>query len=84
MIRTQVLLTEDQDRALEQLSARTQFSKAALVREAVDLLLTQRLHNPARAEARARALAAAGRFSSGLRDVAERHDEYLAEDFDHR
>jgi len=35
-------------------------------------------------ERRKRALAAAGRFSSGLRDLSTEHDKYLAEAFENK
>lgn len=50
---------------------------AALIREAVDALI----ESGDWAERRRRALAAAGRFSSGSADVSVRHDEHLTDAF---
>lgn len=50
---------------------------ATVIREAVEVYVPD--DEPARAARAARALAA-GRFDSGLADVSERHDDYLAED----
>lgn len=69
----QILLTEEQDRRLEELASRLGQSKARLVREGVALLLERR-------EARApdsllELVGQAGRV--GRKDVSVRHDAYL-------
>ncbi len=51
---------------------------AAIIREAIDAYVPD--DEAARAARVARALAAAGRFDSGLTDVSEHHDDHLAED----
>lgn len=51
---------------------------AHLIREAVDAYVPD--HETDREALIRRAVAAAGRFSSGLDDIGERHDDYLAED----
>ena len=76
MTRTQIQLHEDQARDLKRLAAKQGRSMADLIREAVSLLLA-RSDLPNEAGRRERALAAVGRFRSGLRDVAEKHDEHL-------
>lgn len=53
---------------------------ALVIREAVDAYVVD--DAPSRTELVQRALAAAGRFRSGASDVAQRHDDYLAEDHD--
>ncbi len=68
-------LPDDQAAALEQEARRRGVSKAALVREALGLLLARESGNVAVE----RALRAAGSGSSGIRDLGERHDEYLVE-----
>ncbi len=73
MHRTQVLFTDEQMRALRAEAAQRGESVAALIREAVEAHLVR--HR----DARRRALAAAGRFSSGRRDVAKEHDRELEE-----
>ncbi len=83
LVRTQVQLTQEQDERLEAMAHSTKRSKADLVREAVQLLIETRPPHRTRREIRERALAAIGRFDSGLTDVAENHDAYLADAFDH-
>jgi len=78
MIRTQIQLTEEQDRALEALAAAEDASKAALVRQAVDLLLSQR-GGAEREAQRGRALAAIGMVTGDGAPVSEEHDRYLAD-----
>ncbi len=51
---------------------------AHVVREAIDAYVPDEA--AAREERVRRAIAAAGRFRSGLTDVSDRHDDYLAED----
>jgi Arc/MetJ-type ribon-helix-helix transcriptional regulator len=75
MVRTIIQLPEHQAAALEQAARRRGVSKAALVREALVLLLARDSGGPAVE----RALRAAGSGASGVRDLAERHDDYLAE-----
>lgn len=77
MIRTQIQLTRMQAEALNGLAREREVSIAELVRQAVDLFLQQ----VNKEEQIRRALSVMGRFSSGLGDVSERHDDYLAEDF---
>lgn len=81
MLRTQILLTEQQDRALARLAAERRASKAALVRQAVDLLIAQAGPGDERNRRWERALAFTGTFRSDRDDVAERHDDYLADAF---
>jgi Ribbon-helix-helix protein, copG family len=77
MVRTIVQLPDEQAAALERAARRRGISKAAVVREALGRLL-----GPEEAsddEAVRRALSAAGCFASGVHDLAERHDDYLAQ-----
>ncbi|MDE3074417.1 MAG: ribbon-helix-helix protein, CopG family [Chloroflexota bacterium] len=80
MVRTQIQLRADQAAKLQQLAVRRGVSMAELVREGVDRLLRES-EKPDFEARRQRALAAAGRYNSGLPDIAESHDEYLAEAF---
>lgn len=80
MFQTQIELTETQFTALEELAIERQVSLTDLIHEAIDRLLQAAVVEDA--ERRRRALAAAGRFNSGLGDLSTRHDDYLAEDFD--
>lgn len=77
MVRTIVQLPEEQAAALERVARRRGVSRAALVREALADLLRPELATED--EALKRALAAAGCVSSGVPDLAERHDDYTFE-----
>jgi hypothetical protein len=77
VVRTIVQLPEEQAAALGRVARCRGVSKAAVVREALAGLLGAEPADDERALRRA--LAAAGSFSSGVADLAERHDEYLAE-----
>jgi Arc/MetJ-type ribon-helix-helix transcriptional regulator len=77
VVRTIVQLPEEQASALDRAARRRGVSKAAVVREALGQLLGA--EQAADEDALQRALSAAGSFSSGVPDLAERHDDYLAE-----
>ena len=77
MVRTQVQLTEEQARRLRALAREEGVSLAEMVRRAVEGYLQEK-ENGGFAERAEGALAAVGRFASGLRDVSEEHDRYLA------
>jgi len=78
MIRTQIQLTEAQFEALKKLSAAENVSMAELIRRGVDLVLASG-SNADDEDRINRALSAAGRFRSGLKDLSVNHDAYLAE-----
>ena len=80
MVRTQIQLTEEQARALKELARAEQRSMADLIRQSVDVLLRSRARR-GREERKRRALAAVGRFRSGVSDLAASHDRYLGEAF---
>jgi len=77
VIRTQIQFTEEQLQALKARAARDNLSISELVRRAVDAWVDadQRLSDE---ERRQRAMAAAGQFRSGKRDIAKKHDAYLS------
>lgn len=79
MVRTIVQLTEDQAAALKRLARQRRTSVAAIVREAVDEILEGRKDPERRSERAERARALAGSMDSGLGDLAENHDVYLAD-----
>jgi hypothetical protein len=54
---------------------------AELVRQGVDHVI-RTAAGLSDEDLREKALAASGRFHSGVGDVSRRHDDYLAEDFD--
>lgn len=79
MVRMQVQFTEEEARKLRAEAAQRQVSLSAIVREAVEHHLRHPASAVTREERVRRAKAACGRFSSGLGDVAARHDDYLAD-----
>ncbi len=81
MVRTQIQLSEKQAKALKILAIQRQVSVAELIRQAVDEQL-RAAGQVDPAERKRRALAAAGRYHSGLKDLATNHDQYLAEAFE--
>ncbi len=81
MIRTQIQLTSRQTEALKKLSSEKGGSIAQWVRRGVDLLIRD-ARMPDKDVLKRRALAAVGAGSSGIGDVAEKHDDYLDDAFD--
>jgi glycerol dehydrogenase-like iron-containing ADH family enzyme len=80
MIRTQIQLTEKQAKNLKRIAASRHRSVAELIRQVVDNMIKSTALVDIE-ERRRRALAAAGRFSSGLGDLSTEHDKYLTETF---
>ncbi len=80
MVRTQIQLSEVQFKALKGLATSQNISMAELVRQAVDVLLRS-TNEIDREERKRRAIAAAGRYHSGLTDLSSNHDRYLAESY---
>ena len=78
MIRTQIQLTEEQARRLKRLAADDGCSMAELIRRGVDRLLDGAAADTWE-ERKRRALAASGRFRSGVSDLSRNHDTYLAQ-----
>jgi len=76
MIRTQIQLDEANYRKLQKIAREQGVSMAHVVRTGVDLALA--LYERSRRWERARALV--GGFTSGRRDVSEKHDRYLSKD----
>lgn len=80
MVRTQIQLTEEQASSLKKMADQYHVSVAELIRRGVDHLLKSAfLINPE--ERKKRAIATAGKFRSGKRDISVKHDRYLEEDF---
>lgn len=77
MVRTQIQLTEAQSDRLKKLAAKKQMSVAELIRQGVNVILRAEAVSPE--ERKRRAMAAAGRFRSGRKDLSSAHDKYLAE-----
>ncbi|HEU5162575.1 MAG TPA: ribbon-helix-helix protein, CopG family [Thermoanaerobaculia bacterium] len=80
MIRTQIQLTEEQAKRLREAALADGRSMADIIRESVDAYLAAAPLRRNADELRTEALALAGRYRSGLRDLAADHDRFLAED----
>lgn len=83
MVRTIIQLEEAQRDELQKLAEARHVSMAELVRRGVDMVIESET-GKGREERKRRGLEAAGRFDSGLADVAERHDQYLASNLEKR
>jgi hypothetical protein len=81
MVRTQIQLEERQVKRLKEMAEREGVSVAELIRRAIDQATDASLVADEE-EVRARALAVVGKYVDTVSDVAERHDDYLAEAFD--
>lgn len=78
MQRLQVQLTEEQADHLRQTAESEGTSQAEIVRRALEVYLRRPIQ-ARESTVRARAMELIGAFSSGLTDVSENHDRYLAE-----
>jgi len=81
MVRTQIQLSEDQVQTLKELAAERDASLAELIRQAIDSWLEAE-GVLSKEERKRRAKAAVGQFRSGLPDLSENHDKYLAEAYE--
>lgn len=79
MVRTQIQLTEEQSKALKKIASKKRVSLAELIRQGVSTIM--KTGEVSIEERKERAIAAAGRFRSGKKDISVRHDAYLAEAF---
>ena len=80
MPRTEIELTEDQIRRLDEVAETSGRSVADVIRDSVELYLGQ--EGPIdRAPAKERARSAIGKFRSSVDDLGVNHDRYLEEDF---
>ncbi len=80
MVRMQVQLSEQQVEMLRGRAAREHASVSELVRRAVNAWIGNQPETSPSERCR-RAIEATGRFASSKQDIAERHDEYLADAF---
>ena len=77
MVQTEIQLSEEQMAALEKLAKKRHVSVSDLICKGIDSLLRSEAI-PSKTGRKQRALAATGRFKSGLGDFSSRHDDYLA------
>lgn len=78
MIRTQIQLPEEQVALLKKMAAAQHESMAEIIRQAIDFFAKAK-QGEEEEKRRKRAMAAAGRFRSGVKDLAASHDSYLTE-----
>jgi hypothetical protein len=77
--RTQISLEPEQADLLRRLAQERGVSMAHLIRDAVDQAYGSVMAPPSRDELWERAMGAAASGASGMPDVSDRHDDYLAE-----
>ena len=80
MVRTQVQLPEEQAAMLKKMAIAQHKSMAEIIRQAVDFFAEAK-HGGGDKERRRKAMAAAGHFRSGVKDLAVSHDSYLTKAF---
>lgn len=78
MVRTQIQLPEGQVAILKRIAASQNCSMAEIIRQSIDFFVKSK-HMEKTLQQRHRAMAAAGKFRSGVHDLASAHDAYLAE-----
>lgn len=81
MIRTQIQIEEEQIEWLRSEARNRGVSVSQLIREGIAFFRAREQRFPE--EKKQKALAAVGQFSSGVSNVSENHDNYLAEAFSH-
>ena len=79
MLRTQIQIEEDQIRWLRDRAKERGVSVSQLIREGVEFYRKYEDRLPE--EKKMKALAAIGRYASGVSDISEKHDDYLANAF---
>ena len=80
MVRTQIQLPEEQVALLKKMAAAQHKPMAEMIRQAIDFFAKAK-HEGGGRQRRKRAMAAAGHFRSGVKDLAASHDSYLTEIF---
>ncbi|KFZ44964.1 hypothetical protein KD27_02315 [Smithella sp. D17] len=80
MVRTQIQLPEKQVAFLKKMAVAQHVSMAEIIRQSVDFFAKAKKEGDDE-QRRKRAMAAAGRFRSGVNDLAVSHDSYLTEIF---
>jgi hypothetical protein len=80
MVRTQIQLPEEQVAILKEMAATEHKSMAEIIRQSVDFFAKAK-YGGGEEQRRRRAMAAAGQFRSGVKDLAASHDSYLTEAF---
>ena len=79
MLRTQIQLEEDQMEWLRAKAKERRVSVSHLIREGVEFYRTHEERLPV--DKKKKAFSAVGRYASGVSDISEKHDDYLAKAF---
>ena len=79
MLRTQIQIEEDQIKWLRNRAKERGVSVSQLIREGVEFYRKYEDRLPE--DKKKKALAAIGRYASGVSDISEKHDDYLAKTF---
>ena len=79
MLRTQIQIEEDQIKWLRDKARERGVSVSQLIREGVEFYRKYEDRLPE--DKKSKAMAAIGRYASGVPDVSEKHDDYLANAF---
>ena len=79
MIRTQIQLTDEQASRLKEMAHESNESIAALIRKALDQFLLKQ--QPNRRALYRQAMAAVGKYTTGVHDVSIDHDRYIEKEF---
>ena len=79
MLRTQIQIEEDQINWLRDRAREKGVSVSQLIREGVEFYRKYEDRLPE--DKKKKALAAIGRYASGVSDISEKHDDYLAKAF---
>ena len=79
MLRTQIHIEEDQIRWLRDRAKERGVSVSQLIREGVEFY--RKYEDQIPEDKKKKALAAIGRYASGISNISENHDDYLAEAF---
>jgi hypothetical protein len=80
MVRTQIQLPEEQVAILKKMAVADHKSMAEIIRQSVDFFAKAK-YGGGEEQRRRRAMAVAGQFRSGVKDMASSHDSYLTEAF---
>jgi post-segregation antitoxin (ccd killing protein) len=79
MLRTQIQIEEDQIKWLRNRARERGVSVSHLIREGVEFYRKHEDWLPE--DKKKKALAAIGRYASGVSDISDKHDDYLAKAF---
>ncbi len=77
MVRTQIQITEEQSEKLKKIALQQRTSIAEVIRNAIDQMLKNSTA-VSREERKKKALSAAGKYKTGIKNLARDHDDFLS------